>query len=177
MEEEFSLPFQPGFEINSRYALLVGTTMITYSRFESTVVDIIGFYRKGYRSGYYCKEILMPRDLISDLAKIGKSEDGEDIEKILEGFRKAVNLRNAIGHSVPCGGLDGYDVLHFQQGDELRSGRKVKTSNPYRGRRFDYGFLLEESKKMVEAYHVASRFFYSLRDRSRKGEKFPGDPC
>lgn len=176
MGKEFSLPFEPGFEINSSYALLVGMVMIIYSRFESTVVDITGFHKKGYRSGYYCREILMPRHLLSDLSGIGKSEDREVIEKVFEGFGRAVKLRNAIDHSVPCYGPDGYDVLHFQQGTVPRSG-KFKYLNPYRGKIFDYDFLLEESKQMVEDYRVAARFFDSLRDRSRKGEEFPGEPC
>lgn len=176
MEKEFSLPFQPGFEIDVRYALLVGATVITYSRFESTVIDIIGFYRKGYRSAYYCKEVLMPRHVISDLSEIGKPEDKENIGKVLKGFKDAVNLRNAIAHSVPCGGPT-YDVLHFQQGTKARGNPRLEIRNSYRGACFHYDFLLEKAKRMVEAYRVASDFFYSLRDRNDKGEGFPGDPC
>lgn len=177
MDKDFSLPFQPGFKIDARYALLVGATVMMYARFESTVVDIIGFYEKGYRSGYYCKDMLMPSNLISDLSKIGKPEDKEDLKGILEGFREAVNLRNAISHSVPCGGPNHYDVLLFQQGIKPRFKDNIKKPNPYLGVCFDYDLLLGKAKRMSEAYLVASKFFYALRDRVSRGEEFSGEPC
>lgn len=177
MSEELTLPFNPGFSIEPSYALLLGEAQIIYARFESTIVDIIGFHKKNYRTGYYCKDMLMPRDLLADLQTIGKTEDKEQLLNIREGFQKAVELRNALDHAVPCGSPDHYDVLHFPHGDELRGGRKPKTLNSYRGSVFDYGRLLEEAKQMALAYREASAFFYSLRDRTRAGETFPGEPC
>ena len=177
MSEELNLPFDPGFSIEPAYALLVGETQIIYARFELTVVDIIGFHKKGYRNGYYGKEMLMPGNLISDLKTIGKPEDSEAISRILEGFKRAVELRNALDHSVPCGVPDHYDVLHFQQGSEPRGCRKPKPLNPYHCTVFNYDRLLEEAKRMTLAYREASAFFYSLRDRTRAGEIFPGEPC
>lgn len=177
MQEELTLPFNPGFSIEPSYALLLGEAQLIYSRFESRIVDIIGFHKKNYRTDYYCKEILMPNNLLSDLKTIGKPEDKEELLKIREGFKKAIELRNAIDHAVPCGGPDGYDVLHFPHGFELRGGRKPKIPNSFRGTVFDYGRLLAEAKRMASSYHEASDFFYSLRYRTAEGETFPGDPC
>lgn len=179
---ELQLPFKPGFSIEPAYALLLGEVQIIYSRFELTIVDIICFYVKNYRNRYYIHESIMPKGLLDKLVDvikdIEKQEDGEALARIKEGFERAVDLRNAIDHSVPCWGPSDYDVLHFQQGI-MRKGYKKppKNLNIYRGVCFDYERLLQEGKLMESARREASIFFYSLRERARNGEIFPGDPC
>lgn len=179
---ELQLPFKTGFSIDPSYALLLGEFQIVYARFELTIVDIIEFYKKGYRNGYYIREMLMPSNLIDDLDEVivglEDIEDNDALSRIKDGFKKSVNLRNAIDHSVMCWGPDGYDVLHFQQGPIKRGRKKPQRElNIYRGTIFDYERLLQEAKLVELARLEASNFFYSLRDRARNGEIFPGDPC
>lgn len=171
------LAFQPNFSIEPKYALLVGETNIIYARLESTVVDIVGFFRKGYRTGYYCYDLLNPSDVLKDLREVSQW-DPEGFEPVVIGFEQAVFLRNALAHSVPCAGKDGYDVLHFQTG-LIRRGwnHPVKNTNPYRDTVFNYDYLLGESKKLAKACKVASDYFFQLRARAEAGEVFPGEPC
>lgn len=178
MLDDLPLPVKVNFSIKPKYAFLVGVTQIVYARFESTIVDIIGFHKKGFRHGYYLRDQLNPSDLLDDLEEIGSSEDRQKLDSICSGFRQAVNLRNALDHAVTCGGPDGYDVLLFQTGLQKR-GRKnpSKNSNPYRDVCFDYNLLQREAQRMATAQEEASNFFYALRSRNRAGEQFPGDPC
>lgn len=83
--------------------MLVGETSIIYARLESTAVDIVGFFRKGYRTGYYCHDLLNPSDVLNDLEEVMKY-DPEGLLPVVQRFGCAVLLRNDIAHSVPCGG-------------------------------------------------------------------------
>lgn len=178
MLDDLPLPIKVNFSIKPKYAFLVGVTQIVYARFESTIVDIIGFHKKGFRHGYYLRDQLNPSDLLHDLDEIGKPEDRAAIASIRVGFQKAVYLRNAMDHSVTCGGRDNYDVLLFQTGLQKRGRRTpLENRNPYRNMRFDYDVLQHEAQLMEKARQEASNFFYSLRERNRAGEQFPGDPC
>ena len=171
------LAFKPNFSIEPKYALLVGETSIIYARPESTVVDIVGFFKKGYRTGYYCHELLNPSDVLNDLKEVSEY-DPQAFEPIVQGFDRSVLLRNALAHSVPCGGEDGYDVLHFQSGLIRRGSKKpAKKANPYRNAVFSYDYLLQESKELAKVCKVASDYFYLLRARAAAGEVFPGEPC
>lgn len=133
MLDDLPLPIKVNFSIKPKYAFLVGVTQIVYARFESTIVDIIGFHKKGFRHGYYLRDQLNPSDLLHDLDEIGKPEDRAAIASIRVGFQKAVYLRNAMDHSVTCGGRDNYDVLLFQTGLQKRGRRTpLENRNPYR---------------------------------------------
>ena len=164
------------FEINKNYAYLVGVAHIVYARFESTVVDIIGFYKKSYRANYYCKEMLNPSDIVKDLESITEIKDKEVLSSISKKFEQSTLLRNALSHSVPCGGSKDYDVLHFQTGLTPRNWKKpVINANPYRSKVFEYDYLSEEVQKMADSLREASKFFYQLRCRFDAGEPFEGD--
>lgn len=172
------LPVKTSFSIEPRYALLVGEAMIIYARYEGTIVDIISFYKCGYREGYYCHEMLQPSNLVSDLKSINDKKYFGIISNLAENFQQAVYLRNAICHSVTCGGKDGFDVLLFQTGT-IKRGRKepLKNLNPYRNTAFDVSLLEKLTDKMSRDEQEASKYFYELRNRHNNGEMFTGEPC
>lgn len=173
-----ALPIKTSFSIDPGYALLVGVTQMTYARFESTVVNIIGFHVKGFWDDFYCFVQFNPRDLKRKLSEIGKPSDRAKIESIQAAYQRAVHLRNALDHSVPYGGPDGYDALHPPRGVQ-RPNRKsgVPDDNPFRNTCFDYETLRREAQQMAQSEKEAEDFFYELRARNRAGELFPGDPC
>ena len=172
------LPIKTWFSIDPKYALLVGVTQMTYARFESTVVDIIGFHKKGFRSDFYCSVQFNPSDLKRELSEIGKPSDRARIESIREAFKRAIYLRNALDHSVPYGGPDGYDALHPPRGVQ-KPNRKSSfpDDNPFRNTCFDYETLRREAQLMAQSVKEAEDFFYDLRARNHAGEIFPGAPC
>ena len=172
------LPIKTWFSIDPKYALLVGVTQMTYARFESAVVDIIGFHVKGFRSDFYCSVQFNPRDLKVKLSEIGKPSDRAKIELIQAAYQRAIYLRNALDHSVPYGGPDGYDALHPPRGVQ-KPNRKSNfpDGNPFRNTSFDYETLRREAQQMARSVKEAEDFFYELRARNHAGELFPGDPC
>lgn len=172
------LPVKANFSIEPRYALLVGEVMIIYARYEGTIVDIISFYKNGYREGYYCHEMLQPSNLVSDLKSISDKKYPGVISSLADNFQQAVYIRNAICHSVTCGGKDGFDVFLFQTGT-IKRGRKepLKNLNPYRNTTFNESLLMKLADKMSRDEQEASKYFYELRNRYNSGERFLGQPC
>lgn len=151
------LPVKTLISMDLNYVLLLGQTVQTYARFEEIIVDIIGFYHKGFK--YEHNPTVLGKELMKIYDELPNGKEQMAVDCVYKGFVRAIELRNALFHISPRTSGDELQDFLLRADVFGPNWQEKEQRQEVRSDSFDFATLKRCLEEMTENYYDASRLF------------------